>query len=250
MSLLRVQRQGTGPTFVWLHGFSQTGVSAYHFRSILAGTNELWTFDLPGHGDAAEIHASLNETADLVAALLPDEPVALGGYSMGGRVALHVALRHCTRLSRLVVLGASRGIEDLDVRAERRERDDRLADHLEAIGAKAFLDEWLSQPLFTSLPDDPLERAARSTANAHGLAESLRRSGTGTQDFLATRLSALSVPTLALAGANDAKFIIEATAISAGVRHGAFDAIAHAGHAAHLEQPERTADLIATFLNN
>ena len=250
MSLLRVQRQGTGSTFVWLHGFTQTGASAYQFRSILAGANELWTFDLPGHGDAAEIDASLDETADLVAALLPDEPVAIGGYSMGGRVALHVALRHRERLSRLVVLGASRGIEDLAARAERRARDERLADHLETIGAEAFLDEWLSQPLFASLPDDPRERAARSTANAHGLAASLRRSGTGTQEWLATRLAALDVPTLALAGANDAKFIVEATAIATGVRHGNFDAIAHAGHAAHFEQPQRTADRIARFLNS
>jgi pimeloyl-ACP methyl ester carboxylesterase len=126
----------------------------------------LWTFDLPGHGDAAEIDASLDETADLVAELLPDAPVALGGYSMGARLALHVALRHPSRLSSLVVLGASRGIEETTARAERRERDDQLADRIETIGAEAFLDEWLAQPLFATVPDDPFERVARST-NAH-----------------------------------------------------------------------------------
>ena len=249
MSLLRVQRQGTGPTFVWLHGFTQTGASAYQFRSILTGSNQLWTFDLPGHGDAAEIDASLDETADLVAELLPDAPVALGGYSMGARVALHVALRHPSRLSALVVLGASRGIEETAARAERRERDDQLANRIETIGAEAFLDEWLAQPLFATVPDDPFERVARST-NAHGLAASLRRSGTGTQDWLDPRLSALGVPTLALAGANDAKFIIEASAIAARVQHGASSEIPDAGHAAHLEQPERTAELISAFLND
>jgi 2-succinyl-6-hydroxy-2,4-cyclohexadiene-1-carboxylate synthase len=249
MSLLRVQRQGTGPTFVWLHGFTQTGASAYQFRSILTGTNQLWIFDLPGHGDAAEIDASLDETADLVAELLPDEPVALGGYSMGARVALHVALRHPSRLSSLVVLGASRGIEDPKARAERRQRDDQLADRIETVGAEAFLDEWLAQPLFANVPDDPFERVARS-ANPHGLAASLRRSGTGTQDWLDPRLSALDVPTLALAGANDAKFIIEASAIAARVQHGTSYEVRDAGHAAHLEQPERTAEQIVAFLND
>ena len=234
---------------MWLHGFTQTGASAYQFRSILTGTNQLWTFDLPGHGEAAEIDASLDETADLVAELLPDEPVALGGYSMGARVALHVALRHPSRLSSLVVLGASRGIEETTARAERRERDDLLADRIESIGAEAFLDEWLAQPLFATVPDDSFERVARSV-NAHGLAASLRRSGTGTQDWLDPRLSALDVPTLALAGANDAKFIIEASAIAARVQQGASSEILDAGHAAHLEQPERTAELISAFLND
>src|SRR5665213_2327404 len=51
MSLLGVQRHGSGPIFVWLHGFTQTKDSAFLFRSILAGTNELLTVDLPGHGE-------------------------------------------------------------------------------------------------------------------------------------------------------------------------------------------------------
>jgi pimeloyl-ACP methyl ester carboxylesterase len=58
------------------------------------------------------------------------------------------------------------------------------------------------------------------------------------------------VPTLALAGANDAKFIIEASAIAARVQQGASSEIPDAGHAAHLEQPERTAELISAFLND
>ena len=61
----------------------------------------MWTLDLPGHGSADAIRANLDETADLIANVLPDEPVALGGYSLGGRVALHVAHRHRTRVERV-----------------------------------------------------------------------------------------------------------------------------------------------------
>jgi 2-succinyl-6-hydroxy-2,4-cyclohexadiene-1-carboxylate synthase len=248
MSLLSVQRQGSGSIFVWLHGFTQTRDSAHQFRSILAGGNELWTLDLPGHGSACAIDASLEETADLVADILPDGPVALGGYSFGARVALHVAVRHPTRLSRLVLLGASRGIEDAGERAARRAHDEQLADRIERIGVTSFLDEWLAQPMFANLPHDPLERAARSTASARGLAQSLRRAGTGTQAWLAPLLPTLSLPTIAMAGDRDPKFTVEAMEIAHAVGLGRFAAVPDAGHAAHLEQPHASATIITTFL--
>lgn len=247
MSLLAPQRHGSGSAFVWLHGFTQTRDSAHQFRSILAGQRELWTLDLPGHGTAQSLTATLEEAADLVAETLPDRPVALGGYSLGARVALHVALRHAARLDRLVVLGATRGILDDAERYDRREHDERLADRLESIGAEAFLDEWLAQPMFEGLPHDPLERAARSTS-AHGMAESLRRAGTGTQAWLGPTLKTMPVSTLALAGERDAKFAAEAAAIGRSVPTGVSDVVADAGHAAHLEMPAATAERILSFL--
>ncbi len=247
MPLLRYDRHGSGPSLVWLHGFTQTRSSAHQFRTILAGTHEVLTPDLPGHGDAAQITATLEETADLLADALPDEPVILGGYSYGARVALHVALRHPQRLTRLVVLGASRGIHDEHERATRRARDEALARRIIEIGTHDFLDEWLAQEMFASLPTDDVERAARST-DAAGLANSLRYSGTGTQTWLGDQLSAVTVPTLALAGERDVKFTIEARAIAHEVLNGSFQSITNAGHAAHLEQPVAVARAVQPFL--
>ncbi|MGD0055845.1 MAG: alpha/beta fold hydrolase [Acidimicrobiales bacterium] len=249
MSLLSVQREGSGPPFVWLHGFTHTRASAHRFRSILAGDHELLTFDLPGHGTSAALAASLEETADLVVDALDDDPVALGGYSLGARVALHVALRHPDRVSRLVLLGATRGIEDPQQRRARRERDETLAARIEVIGTSAFLDEWLAQAMFAALPVDPVERLARSS-DGPGLANSLRRSGTGTQEWLEPRLSSIEVATLALAGAHDEKFTLEARAIADRVARGRYEGIAHANHAAHLEAPEASAQAISSFLAN
>ena len=246
MSLLGVQRHGSGPLLVWLHGFTQTKDSAHRFRSILTGTNELLTLDLPGHGENASIRASLDETAELLAEALPDEPLDLGGYSFGARVALHFALRHPARVRRLVLLGATRGIGDPVERDARRRSDDALAQRIESIGAEAFLDEWLAREMFASLPDDALERKARSS-DAAGLADSLRLAGTGTQRWLAPELASLSMPTLALAGALDQKFRLEATSIADGVADGRADVVADAHHAAHLEQPERSAALVQDF---
>ena len=248
MSLLSLQREGSGSPLVWLHGFTQTRDSARPFRSILAGAHELWTLDLPGHGEAHAVTATLDETADLVAELLGDDPVALGGYSFGGRVALHVALRHPGRLRALVLLGATRGIEDEEDRAERRRRDEALAAHIEEVGCGVFLDEWLAQPLFATLPDDPVERTSRSR-DPHGLAESLRHAGTGTQAWLEPRLSGVVVPTLTIAGSLDTRYLHEARAIADRVVDGRWHSIENAGHAAHLEQPGPCARAVLDFLD-
>ena len=171
-----MDRIGEGPPLLWLHGFTQTRSSAARFRSILAERRTILTLDLPGHGEAAALGGSLVEIADLVAGAV-EEPVDLGGYSMGGRVALHVALAHPQTVRRLVVLGATRGISDPIERRTRRERDHALAQRVGRIGVEAFLTEWLAQPLFAGLPTDPLERASRSR-DADGLARSLRDAGT------------------------------------------------------------------------
>jgi 2-succinyl-6-hydroxy-2,4-cyclohexadiene-1-carboxylate synthase len=178
---------------------------------------------------------------------LPEEPVDLGGYSYGARVALHVALRHPRRIRKLVLLGASRGIKSESERDARLERDETLARRIEEIGTDRFLDEWLSQEMFRSLPSDVAERAARST-DPRGLATSLRYSGTGTQAWLGERLEAISAPTLALAGERDAKFTIEARAIAQSVATGSYQSVEHAGHAAHLEQPALCALAVQSFL--
>jgi len=204
------------------------------------------TLDLPGHGDAADLRASLPETAALVLEALPLEPVVLGGYSFGARVALHVALRAPERLRALVLVGASRGILDDEERSERRRRDEALAAHLEVVGTQVFLTEWLSQPLFATL-GSRADTTTRST-NATGLANSLRSAGTGTQAWLGDALAELEVATLAMAGELDTKFVAEARALAATVRHGTAVTIPGAGHAAHLEQPELVARTIEEFL--
>lgn len=204
------------------------------------------TLDLPGHGAAGRITASLPETAELVLNALPREPVVVGGYSFGARVALHVALADPERVRALVLVSASRGILDLDERRSRRHRDDALAAHLEEVGTDVFLSEWLSQPLFSTLGRHA-ESDTRSRYAA-GLAESLRHAGTGTQEWLGERLATLDLATLIVAGQLDAKFVAEAHAISAQLPHATLSIIPGAGHAAHLEQPELVARAIEDFL--
>jgi len=229
---------------VWLHGFTQTKASSHLFRSILTARHEVLTLDLPGHGENAQVEASLDETATLLHDVLPAEPFILGGYSFGARVALHFALHFPERLSRLVLLSGTLGIYDEDERRLRRERDDALARRLESIEIDAFLDEWLAQPLFASLPPDPLERRARSR-DARGLAASLRYAGTGTQRWLGPDAERFFVPTTVLAGERDEKFVREANLLAATIPHATVTLVTGAGHAAHLEAPAECARLLS-----
>ncbi len=247
MGLLGVAREGSGPVLVWLHGFTQTRDSARRYRTILATDYEVLSPDLPGHGTSAGLSASLEDAADLVAAVAGAGPVALGGYSMGGRVALHVALRHPGLVSRLVVLSATPGIEDEAERAARRARDEALAERIERVGTPAFLEEWLAQPLFSTLPHDAGERAARST-DAAGLADALRRAGTGTQAWLLEDLARLDTPTLVLAGSRDSKFVAAGARIAGAVADGRLVVLEGLGHAAHLEDPAAVAGAVRDFL--
>ena len=206
------------------------------------------TPDLPGHGANGDRALTLIETADAIAQSLP-APVDLGGYSLGARVALHLALRHPEKVRSLTLLGVSLGIESPEGRAARRQRDEDLARRLEVQGPAEFLVHWLAQPLFSGPALDPAERDRRLENSAAGLASSLRLSGTGTQEWLAPQLAMLTMPTLALAGVRDLRFLVHAQRIADLAPHARFALVPGANHPAHLHQPVLTAGLVQRFLS-
>lgn len=249
-ALLAVERRGTpsGPPVVLLHGFTQTARCWAPVDEALAADHDVVALDLPGHGASQHHRADLAATAGLVASTVRQtvgRPVTLVGYSMGGRVALHVALAHPDVVARLVLIGATPGIEDDDERAERRRRDEALADRIEAIGVPVFLDEWLAQPLFAGLDSASSHRAERERNTAAGLASSLRLAGTGTQVPLWDRLGEMTVPVLLVSGADDTKFTAIAEAmvplLGGPVPH---VVVPGAGHTTHLERPDAVIPLL------
>jgi len=245
MSLPVSDRPDVGPTLLWLHGFTQTQHAAERFRSILAGSLTLVTPDLPGHGGAAHESASLGESGQQLADQFLTTPRFVGGYSFGGRTALHVALARPDHVERLVLLSTTLGIADGDERAQRRGRDEALAAHIRNIGTEAFLDEWLAQPLFGGLPRrDHHERSH----DAEGLARSLELAGTGTQAYLGDAVATLTMPTLVLCGANDEKFVREGHALAERLPNATLHVVEGAGHALHMEQPDVVAGLVVDFL--
>jgi 2-succinyl-6-hydroxy-2,4-cyclohexadiene-1-carboxylate synthase len=239
------------PRFVLAHGFTQSARSWSNFRSLLeARLPETTTIavDLPGHGDAPP-----PADADLWASA--DRLVAAGGtgtyvgYSMGGRVALHAALAHRSAVERLVLIGATAGIDDPDERAARRADDESLADHIEAVGVATFIDEWLANPLFSGLTEATAMRTDRLRNTAAGLAASLRSTGTGTQVPLWGRLAEIECPVLVLVGEHDAKFTALGQRLVETLPRADLVVVADAGHSVHLEQADATVAAIVAWLD-
>jgi len=231
-----------------LHGFTQTAGCWGTFTDTLAASHQIVAVDLPGHGGSAEVRTNLPQTAELLATTLA--PSIVIGYSLGGRVALHLALAHPDLVQRLVVIGATGGLVSDEERRQRRTADEVLADHLEDVGVEDFLDEWLSQPLFASLTADQSFRELRATNSASGLASSLRLCGTGTQEPLWDRLGELDMPVLVIAGANDEKFTQLGRQLVDSIGTNAWmQLIDDAGHSAQLENPAATASAITNWLS-
>src|SRR6266540_3831869 len=116
---------------------------------------------------------------------------------------------------------------------------DALAAELERVGLERFLDRWLAQPLFATLPPERAGRAGRLANTTQGLAASLRLHGTGAQEPLWDRLATLRPPTLLITGARDQKFAGIAERMAKAIGPSATLALVpDAGHAAHLERPD------------
>jgi 2-succinyl-6-hydroxy-2,4-cyclohexadiene-1-carboxylate synthase len=246
---LAAKVHGSGPRVVFLHGFTQTGNSWSDIAERIAALGyEVAVVDLPGHGDSTKVRADLRRAADLIASTTGVGTYV--GYSLGGRLALHLAIMYPHVVQRLAVLGATPGIVDDDERAARRAADEALAARIAAIGVGEFLAEWTVQPLFAGLELTDAERADRLRNTVDGLASSLRLCGTGTQVSLWERLVELNMPVLAMAGDEDAKFHPIAERIATTVPNGRFATIHHASHAAHLQQPGQVTARLEFWLND
>lgn len=243
----------TGPGALTLtHGFTQTARSWATFEQLLVergvSRDVLHAVDLAGHGDATDVRSDLWESAHHLV-----DSGGVGtyvGYSMGGRVALHAALNHAAEVERLVLIGATPGIIDDADRRSRREADEGLADHIEAVGVATFIDEWLANPLFAGLTAATAMRADRLRNTAAGLASNLRLAGTGMQEPLWDRLGEIECPVLLVVGADDAKFTTIAEQMATRLPDASIAVIDGSGHSAHLERPTATADAIVDWLRH
>ncbi|MCY3909978.1 MAG: 2-succinyl-6-hydroxy-2,4-cyclohexadiene-1-carboxylate synthase [bacterium] len=235
---------------VVLHGFTGSAAAMAPLTSRLS--KPVLALDLPGHG-AGPISDNPNDyimaaaVAGVVSATAHLERIALVGYSMGGRVALHVALAHPNRVAALALIGARAGIDDPIERAERIAADEALADRIESEGIEWFADYWADQPLFAtqqrrlSAQQQAELRAQRMACSPKGLAQSLRGMGAGAVEPIGCRLRELSMPCALIVGANDDKFTAIAHHMASAIPQANVSLIPDAGHAAHLEAPHATA---------
>ncbi len=232
---------------VLLHGFSGTrrawdGVIALLDRERYRPL----ALDQPGPGQAADGERPI-AFAGCVAAVLAAAPerFTLCGYSMGGRLALHVALAAPERVRRLVLVSSTAGIEDRAERAQRREADRGLARELEETPFEQFVERWRTQPLFASEPPEVgrLAREDQLRNRPERLAAVLRGIGTGEMEPLWDRLGELRMPAAVVVGDRDAKFLALGRRM-AGLLPDAELIVVPGGHGLPLENPRAVAQAL------
>jgi 2-succinyl-6-hydroxy-2,4-cyclohexadiene-1-carboxylate synthase len=237
------------PNLVLLHGFTNTGASWDQVVAALPERYRPVAPDIRGHGTASDARpVSLTAVVSDVGGTTTG-PFELVGYSMGGRIALHVALALALagRVRRLMLIGASPGIADPAARAERRAADDRLADEVERMTIEAFAQRWAQTAVLADQPAavQAAVHADRLRNTPAGLAAALRELGTGALPSLWDRLDEVTVPVELVVGERDEKFRAIGQEMAAALPEARVHVVGGAGHAVHLEAPDAVAEVIA-----
>ena len=242
------------PPLLLLHGFLGDSRDFAGVMAHLQAEFYCICVDLPGHGQTGfTTDYSMNYTADLildVLGILHLTQTNLVGYSMGGRLALYLALNFPWQFPRVIVESASPGLLTVGEQAARKQQDAALADRLVTDFPK-FLNDWYGQPLFQSLqlqPDFALIQQRRLQNQPAALAKSLRHMGLGTQPSLWEELAQHREAILLLVGEGDHKFVAINQAMANCCPSVCLKVIPHAGHNIHLEQPLAWLTAIRHFL--
>lgn len=241
--------RGVSESVVLLHGFG--GTSRAFDGVIGALPPERYRplpLDLPGHGSLGEDVAEPITFQRCVESVLQSGPerFVLCGYSMGGRVALHIALAAPERVSRLVLVSSTAGIEEVAQREARIAADERLANELEAGSYEEFVQRWRSQPLFAGQSQEARARATEDQMRnrPEGLAACLRGVGAGRMAPLWGRLSELMMPVVVVAGEQDEKYVTIGRRLAYSLPDAQLKVV-KGGHGLLLDNPEAVAAAIA-----
>jgi 2-succinyl-6-hydroxy-2,4-cyclohexadiene-1-carboxylate synthase len=242
----------------FLHGFLGCKEDWDEIAAAVQPSHRTIQVDLPGHGGSvgfADSEYTFTSAARQVVDLMNRVGIPkshLVGYSMGGRLALYLAVNYPDRFERIVIESGSAGLASESEREARRRSDLNLADRLRGMPLTDFLNEWYNQPLFHTIRQDSsrfaalMERRLKNQSNE--LAKALVGVGTGNQPYLAQRLGDLPHQILFAAGSEDDKYLGLALDLCDECQDGTVWVCPEVGHAIHFEKPTPYIDTLRTFL--
>ena len=203
-------------------------------------------FDLPGFG-TEPLEADRVDYRQFVRDRLPPEPVTLIGTSLGGRIALELALESPERVAALVLVGPG-----LDGHEWSDELDAFWNEEEEAL-ARGDLDAAAQVNVRVWLADDAEPEVGALVAemqrNAFVLQQGHELRMTRLDPPASTRLADIRVPTLVVTGDEDVRDIHEIADRLATEIPGAERAtIAGSGHLPSLERPDDFDRIVLAFL--
>jgi 3-oxoadipate enol-lactonase len=255
--LLAFTDEGAGPVVVLLHGFplnrsmwsGQIGELGRSFRVIAP--------DLRGHGESPapdavySMELMAEDVVELLDGLAITEPVVVGGLSMGGYVALALAVKHPERI-RGLILADTRAAADSPEAARGREetaqavlRDGHPGAVVESMIPKLFAGSTIQGRPEVVAP----MRAAMEATSASGVAGALR--GMAVRPDRRDALKSIAAPTLVAVGEQDAiSPPDEARAIAEALPNARLAVIPGAGHLSPCENPEAFNAAVLDFLRS
>lgn len=243
---LEVVRRGSGQPMLLLHGFQNVDPHA-PFLDALAVNAEVIAPSHPGFGrsprpDDFRTVYDLVQLYVLLLEALPCEKVSVLGLSFGGWLAAELALKAGRRIDRLILVDA------LGIKISDRETPDILDvfnTHPSEVARRSWHDPGKWAPNFDALEDEQLVIRARNW-------EALCRYGWHPYMYnpqLKRWLGTLQCPTLVLWGDHDGIAKPSYGDAYAKLIPGArFELIANAGHHPEIEQAQRFAQHVNTFL--
>ena len=255
-----VLTEGEGAPLVYLHGFADLhGVKAepFPFHQALAEGRQLIAPAHPGCGETAEyddlssIEDAVFHYLDVLDALELDR-FDLAGHCMGGWIAAEIAVRHPERVNSLTLIGASglfvpgASIGDVFMMAQ-------PARGVDYGGLREMLfksaDTPLARELFPDGRGDVDDEVRRYQMLRFGSFIGFKPPYFYNRSLI-NRLHRVKCPALVIWGEDDhmvPRDHGEAYANGLAGSNG-LEIIAGAGHAAHLEAPDRVAGLVTKFL--
>jgi len=240
----------TLPAIVFIHGAAfdhsvwqwQSRYFAHHGFSVLA-------VDLPGHGRSpGSPRATIEEYAEWIAAALDAvglPQATLVGHSMGSLVALETALRHGPRVTKLALVGTATPMPVSDGFLAAARDEPPVGLEMEAVWGHARQAQLATSPV----PGSSLLSASRRL-NARSRTGVLHAGLNACHSYRAdaTKIAALKMPTLVVAGKRDQMTQLKAGKGLADSIPGARFLALDAGHSMMSEAPRELQSALRGFL--
>lgn len=250
---------GEGPPFVMIHAGvadsrqwnNELPFFAQRFRAV--------RYDMRGFGKSEPVEGEYRSLDDLIALLdhlHVDEPAIVMGCSMGGGLAMELALAHPERVAALIMVDSAPPDLELDVPdlPQFKEAEDAYKagdfDRLCEIETQIWFD-GIGRPVEEV---DPAMRQLLYEMNRIALANEAKGLGKRLPDAAlpaSERLGELQVPMLVIVGANDIPYMLAAADwMVENVPGTSKVVIENAAHLPNMEHPVEFRDAVAEFLEN
>ncbi|MDO8611922.1 MAG: alpha/beta fold hydrolase [Dehalococcoidia bacterium] len=247
------EEKGSGLPIVFAHGLTFDRHMWDHQVETLSSRYRCIAYDFLGHGGSpvGPEGYSLEDEAENLHALMAQwgaSPAHVVGLSMGGMVALRLALAHPQDVRSLTILDAS-AEEELP---ERRPLYEQLAATAKAQGPQTVADPVAGFMFSRGFVQSQPEKVEAYKRGFEGMdMEGLERATQAVtrRTNVLDRIPQITVPALVLVGSEDiATTPDKAQRIAEGIPGARLETVAGSGHMTPVEQPERISDLLSAFL--